>query len=295
METPSQISAIARLFSSAVIKEMARHGKSATFARLSNEVRFLTDGISVSPSVASFFESAFATLKRTEHRHEYIYKAALTDRVLLGRHSLKTASMLTEFRVNNCKADLAILNGTATVYEIKSERDSLARLEAQVAAYERFFAKVYVISGENHAANVASLVSNDVGILVLGARGNIKTLREAVDKPERTCPIAILDSIRTTEAVQILKCLGLRAPEVPNTELRAALIDQFKALEPTAVHASMVRTLKKTRNLLPLSNLLEGVPASLRTAALTIPLRKADHSRLLSALNTPLERALCWN
>ncbi|MEI9986083.1 MAG: sce7726 family protein [Aliidongia sp.] len=53
---------------------------------------------------------------------------SVTQKILMGKHSLRTASMLNEFRAGSCKADLVILNGTATVYEIKSERDSLTRL-----------------------------------------------------------------------------------------------------------------------------------------------------------------------
>src|SRR4029453_5364083 len=96
------------------------------------------------------FDAAFAVLKKGGLRDEYIYKAALTHRVLLGKHSLKTASMLTEFRAGDCKADISILNGTTTVFEIKSERDSLTRLARQIENYKRVFASVFVIGGENY-------------------------------------------------------------------------------------------------------------------------------------------------
>ena len=125
---PERLAAISRLFSSSVVREMARTGKSAMFARLVKSSR-LMDSLSEVKLVSGFFEEAFSLLKREGFRHEYIYKAALTHKVLLGTHSLQTASMLTEFRVGECKADVAILNGTATVYELKSERDSLKRLD----------------------------------------------------------------------------------------------------------------------------------------------------------------------
>jgi hypothetical protein len=92
-----------------------------------------------SECVHALFDAAFQLLKRQGCRDEYVYKAALVQKILLGRHSLQTASMLNEFRVGGCKADLAILNGTATVYEVKSERDSLARLQRQIAAYTTVF------------------------------------------------------------------------------------------------------------------------------------------------------------
>jgi hypothetical protein len=61
---------------------------------------------------------------------------------------------------------LAILNGTATVYEVKSERDSLTRLEKQLAAYVQVFACVYVIAADDHVDEVVSLTPKDVGVML---------------------------------------------------------------------------------------------------------------------------------
>jgi hypothetical protein len=288
-----KLAAISRLFSSSVIHEMARNGRSPLFARLVNESR-----LSLSPSaperVSNFFELAFSLLKREGYRHEYIYRTALTHKVLLGKHSLQTASMLTEFRVGECKADLAILNGTATVYEIKSERDSLARLERQVRTYASVFARVYVIAADSHVDAVTKTVPEEVGILCLNRRHRISTIREAADHPERTSPEAIFDSIRTDEARIILEAHGVSLPSVPNTELSRMLRHHFVQLEPSKAHDAMVRVLKRTRNLLPLSDLVAQLPPSLHTAALSVPLRKIDHSRLVSAVNTSLRDAMGW-
>jgi hypothetical protein len=287
------LAAISRLFSSSVIHEMARKGRSPLFARLAHESG-LALSMGTSARVLSLFELAFSLLKQEGFRHEYIYKTALTHKVLLGKHSLQTASMLTEFRVGECKADLAILNGTATVYEIKSERDSLARLERQVRAYASVFARVYVIAADSHVDAVVNTVPDEVGILCLNRRHNISTLREAADQPELTSPSAIFDSIRTDEARMILQAQGISLPSVPNTELSRVLRQSFVQLDPRTAHDGMVRVLKKTRNLMPLSNLVAQLPPSLHTAALSVPLRKVDHSRLVSAVNAPLHDAMGW-
>jgi len=288
-----QIAAISRLFSSTVIHEMARKGKSPLFARLANQSRLLCS-MPAASRVYGLFETAFSLLKREGYRDEYIYKTALTHKILLGKHSLQTASMLNEFRVGGCKADIAILNGTASVYEIKSERDSLKRLDRQIAAYAKVFAKVNVIASESHVDAVIGTVPNDVGILVLNNRHNISTLRDAIDRPERTSPAAIFDSIRTNEARLILAAEGISIPTVPNTALYAVLRERFTKLDAIQAHSGMVRVLKKTRNLLSLADLVAQLPPSLHTAALSVPLRKLDHSRLVMAVNTPLREAMSW-
>ena len=98
--------AIARFFSSSVIKELARRGKSPTLARLIRESGLLSSEHNQN-TVGEFLDFGFDQLKKKNLRHEYIYKAAITKKILLGTHSLQTASMLTEFRVGDSKADVS--------------------------------------------------------------------------------------------------------------------------------------------------------------------------------------------
>ena len=289
----SQLSAISRLFSSAVFHEMAKKGRSAMFARLFGQTG-VEQHCEASATVGDGFDSAFAVLRRAGLRDEYIYRAAVTHKVLLGKHSLKTACMLTEFRAGACKADLVILNGTATVFEIKSERDSLARLANQVANYKKVFASVNVIASEGHVRSVMETVPEEVGIMCLSRRHHIRTVRNAVDQPDKICPVTVFESLRTAEARMILKTLGAPIPEAPNTLLHSALKEVFATLEPKDVHRTMVITLKRTRDLAPLGDLVERLPESLYAAALSIQVHRAAHDRLVEAVSTPLAAAMSW-
>lgn len=289
--TPERFAATSRLFSSAVVREMARRGKSPLFARLARESGLIRSSTDL---VRSLYETAFALLKREGHRQEYVYKSAITQKVLLGQYSLRTASMLNEFRVGECKADLVILNGTARVYEIKSERDSLARLERQIAAYRTVFAEVFVIAASSHVDSVLACVPHDVGVLRLNSRHQISPVRNAIERSNQVSPLAIFESIRTEEARMALQDCGVSTPAVPNTELNRVLRELFITLEPARAHAGFVSALKRTRSLMPLSALVSELPSSLHSAALSIPLRKIDHARLISAVNTPLREAVAW-
>nr|WP_255631054.1 sce7726 family protein [Novosphingobium sp. FKTRR1] len=289
----TQLAAITRLFSSAVFREMARKGRSPLFARLIGLAE-IGGQCPDDATVGQAFEAAFGVLKTAGRRDEYVYRSALTHNVLMGTHSLNTACMLTEFRAGACKADLAILNGTATVYEIKSERDSLARLANQVENYKRVFAKAYVIAGEGHVASVLATVPEDVGVMMLSSRYRISTVREAEDRPDRICPVTVFESLRSDEAGSILKRLGVPLPDVPNTLRHGVMRDLFQALDPTEVHIAMVKTLKRTRDLSPLSSLVEKLPRSLHAAALSIQVRRSEHERIVEAVSTPLGAALAW-
>jgi hypothetical protein len=272
---------------------MAKKGQSSLFTRLLGLTK-VGDRCASNATVGDAFDSAFAVLKTRGLRDEYVYRAALTDKVLMGTHSLKTACMLTEFRAGACKADLAILNGTATVYEIKSERDSLTRLANQVDNYQKVFAKINVIAGETHVCEVLETVPDDVGVMCLSRRYQITTVREAVDRPDRICTATVFESLRSAEACAILKDLGVTIPDVPNTLLHAKMRECFRRLKPEDVHVAMVKTLKRTRDLAPLSQLVDRLPPSLHAAALSIQVRRSDHDRLVEAVMTPLGDAMAW-
>ncbi|WP_024311599.1 sce7726 family protein [Sinorhizobium medicae] len=289
-----QLSALTRLFSATVFREMAKKGQSGLFRRLVEQADLSTRAEPLA-TVGDAFDSAFETLKVAGHRDEYIYRAAITHKVLMGTHSLRTASMLNEFRAATSKADLVILNGTATVYEIKSERDSLARLANQVENYKRVFAKVNVIASEGHIEGVLATVPDDVGVMCLSKRYRITTLRESIDCPSRICPVTVFESLRMGEAVAILNAMGVTVPQIPNTQRHAAMRDLFAVLDPAALHVEMVRTLKRTRDLAPLGELIDLLPASLQAAALSISVRRADHPRLIEAVTTPLHAAMTWS
>lgn len=289
-----KLPALTRLFSAAVFREMARKGQSALFTRLLKEAG-IVDQLAPNATVGEAFDFAFNILKVAGYRDEYIYRAAVSQKVLLGTHSLRTASMLSEFRAGSCKADLVILNGTATVYEIKSERDSLTRLEHQVENYKRVFAKVNVISSEEHIDGILKTVPEDVGIMCLTKRYQIKTMREALNCPERICPSTVFDSLRISECVEILESLGIAVPVVPNIERHAALRKLFSEIDPATLHFEMVKTLKRTRDLASLRDFVDRLPKSLQTAALSVSVRLSDQTRLIDATETPLHAAMTWS
>lgn len=294
IHSTAQLSALTRLFSAAVFREMAKKGRSGLFRRLLGQTD-LIERLGPCATVGDTFDSAFDILKIAGHRDEYIYRAAISQKVLMGRHSLRTASMLNEFRVGSCKADLVILNGTATVYEIKSERDSLARLVNQIENYKRVFAKVNVIASEGHIEGVLDSIPDDVGVMCLSRRYRITSVREAKDCPARICPVTVFESLRMGESIAILQAMGVTVPEVPNTQKHAAMRDLFAKLDPVALHVEMVRTLKRTRDLAPLGDLVDRLPRSLQAAALSVSVHRSDHSRLIDAIATPLRAAMTWS
>lgn len=284
--------AFARLFSAGIVKELAETGRSSRFVALLEQAQ-IGQGSNIH-TVGDAFDYCFEQLRRSGLRSEYVYQSALVKNVLLGKHSLKTASMLREFRVGSSRADIVILNGTSTVYEIKSERDNIRRLEKQIEDYRKIFARSYVIASERHLDGILALVPSDVGVMCLSRWNRIKTVRKAEDRPSEVDPISILESLRRTEAVSILKHIGADVPAVPNTQMYGALSEQFAALVPEQVHRAMVQVLKKSRTQSSLQQIVDNLPLALHAAALMYNLKISGGARLARAVQTPIEQTILW-
>lgn len=289
----AELASLSRMFSSAVLRELGRHGKSALLGRLLGQTR-IPSVIRSQATVGDAFDHAFSMLSRLGNRNEYVYRTAITQKILLGNHSLRTASMLGEARVAMCKADVVVLNGTSTAYEIKSERDSLTRLHNQVTSYGTVFAAVNVVTNAQHVQQVLRQVPSDVGVLVLSRRFTLQTERPAVIDPSRTSSLAILDFVRIDEAEAILRALDIPMPQVPNTQLRSRLRDIFADLDAEQVHDVMVRVLKEKRSQMAAAELMKSIPWSLRTAMLTLKMDRASEHNVRDATLLPVSAAFAW-
>ncbi|WP_460797766.1 sce7726 family protein [Microbacterium sp. GXF0217] len=289
----AELAPLSRMFSSAVLRELGKHGQSALLGRLLAQTK-IPSAMSSRATVGDAFDHAFATLSRLGNRDEYVYRTAITQKILLGHHSLRTASMLGEARVGMNKADVVVLNGTSTAYEIKSERDSLSRLQSQVTSYSTVFAAVNVVTSSKHVEQILRQVPSDVGVLVLSRRFTLQTERAAAIDASRTSSLAILDFVRVDEAAAILRAFDIQMPQVPNTQVRSRLRDIFATLDPARVHAEMVNVLKQTRSQRASSELMKSIPSSLRAAMLMLKMDRASEHNIREATLLPVSAAVTW-
>lgn len=114
----------AQLLSPSIIREIASTGTSDL---LKSVLEHSGDERRVGDTLAELFEGIYAFLRRY-YRSEHNYKNALANKTLktlLARHSLTTSTLLTEFSTGESKADLVIINGSSSVYEVKTELDSV--------------------------------------------------------------------------------------------------------------------------------------------------------------------------
>ncbi len=274
---------LARLFSAGVVRELASKGYSSIATSVLNESDLLP-AIDPKMLLCEFFEGLFVLLFRS-YRNEYIYKSAIANKILLGKHSLNTSFMLTEFRAADCKADAVILNGTSNVYEIKSEFDNLDRLKRQISAYKLLFDHVHVITSGDQLQKVKQEVDESVGLMVLGDRQAISTIRNSQSMKQDTKPEMIFDSFRKHEYTQVIKKEFGHLPDVPNTRIYTECKNLFCTLPPEVAHDAMVRVLKRRGDSFALREFVASMPPSLKALSLSCKLSRKEGTAFLNVLN----------
>ncbi len=281
--------AFGRIFSPQVLNPIAEDGNSSYLNEIFQNSGLLGQ-IDTSMQFSTFLDLMYSYLFKN-YQFEYIYKNTLVNKLLLGRHSLNTAHMLTEFRVGNRKADAVLLNGSTSVYEIKTAYDSYARLLDQVYEYNKMFEYINVFTSKSQIHSVQKLVPNNVGILFL-SKDNISVHREASSNKANINLSVVFDSLRKNEFMSIVKAYYQFIPDVPNTKLFSECKRLFCKIPLNTANELFVNVLKQRKNAKILNKFLKDAPTSLSAYAISSIGSEERLNTLLHQLNRPVESLL---
>jgi hypothetical protein len=109
------------------------------------------------------------------------------------------------------RIDVAIINGSLSGYELKSDRDTLARLPHQRDIYGHVFDYLHLVVGKRHAEDAEKLLPPWWGIKIAVMSGTSVALlphREASENPTPN-PYLIAELLSKEEAVAMLDEAGL--------------------------------------------------------------------------------------
>lgn len=231
----------------------------------------------------------FYTLLFSHYRCEYIYKNAIATKIYLGRHHSLQKSLLTdELRSGNSRADVVILNGTSTVYEIKSAYDSFNRLANQLYDYQKVFDRINVVTDEARAELVIDQVDHLVGVMCLDAEGKLSVVREASSNKSNTDPGTVFDCMRQPEFCAVVKKEFGDILDVPNSRLYREARELFCQLDPSRAHDLMVESVRLRGKRKPFVDLVDNAPESLKHACLSFSKSQALAIQIKERLVKPL-------
>lgn len=278
--------ALGRIFSPIVLDNIIQNRYSPYLSEVLLNSNLYHD-IDLSISLGNFFDYLFHLLLKN-YKNEYVYKSAIANKILLGRHSLNTSHMLTEFRVGKNKADVVILNGTSTVYEIKSEYDSFARIEAQIESYMQAFDYINVIVSPTQVDKVSEILPSIVGILSFTEKNTITTIRKAESNLNNIELRLLFHSLRKKEYLQIVKAFYGTIPNLPNTIIHQACEELYCNIPFSIAHKLTISALKERNSSAWMSEYIQDVPHSLTAYVLSIAGKRNKIRELSTLLNKEL-------
>ncbi|MAO65417.1 MAG: hypothetical protein CL666_10495 [Balneola sp.] len=225
----------------------------------------------------------------SEYRCEYVYKNFITKKILLGRHSLNTSTLLNEFRVGSSLADLVLINGKSVVYEIKTELDTSERLEDQLADYKKAFTHVYLVTHHSLIDKYLSILKDDsVGVIALTNNFTLSEIREAKEETRYLDITTMFKSLRKEEYSNIIASEFGKVPDVPNMYYFKECLKFAEQIPPKNFHKLMSAELKKRKpkETSPFQNNL--LPEYLNSICMAIDPTANQYDRLYQFLNTKI-------
>jgi hypothetical protein len=145
------------------------------------------------------------------------------------------------------RIDVAVINGCIHGYEIKSSKDTLYRLHAQMEVYRRALQKLTIVSAPRHVVGITSHVPDWCGVVVAerGPKGGIKfnEIQKAVANPD-VDPVVMAHLLWKSEVIDLLSHLGCSPKELrqPRQQLYQVLCEALTLREiVTSIRIFMVQ------------------------------------------------------
>jgi len=275
--------AIGRIFSPIVMDCIAELGYSKYLVEVC-----LNSGLSkqVKPTTTfgQFLDFVYSFLS-FNYRNEYVYKNSIANEVLLKRHSLSNSTIINEFRVGRNKADVVILNGTSSVYEIKTDYDSFVRLDDQIKTYSQIFEFVNVITSPSTTKKIINFLPDNIGLFALQKDNSLSIIKEPKSNLENINLAVLFDSLHQCEYTEIIKSFYGYIPNVPNTVIFSECKTLFKSIPIEIAHQLTIEILKQRNKSRHLSDFIKIAPKSLSAYAFSNANDDKKLRKLLPVLN----------
>lgn len=267
----------------------------ANFNQLIREDNFLTTNkrinrhVSISKSSTTYkavLKSLYEELQN-DYCNEYFFKNNLFNKFFLEQYSLKTTSVFNEFKIGGSIADFVLLNGTARVFEIKTNLDGIDKLKKQISDYQKFADLVYVVTSSKYIDKILMDYSNsNIGIIEFTSRNSLKEHKEAESDSELFDAATIFKSLRKSEYIDIIKTYFGFIPDVPNTKIFRECLDLIKSIEVVEFQKLAIKKLKMRKIKCPELLASKRTPYELKQICYTLDFSQAEYKTLHKFLLT---------
>lgn len=220
------------------------------------------------------------------YRNEYFYKNTLINKILVGIHSVNTTTALSELPINNSKADLVMINGKAIVYEIKTELDSLQRIETQIRNYYKAFNQVSIVIDEKHKEKIINMYGDSpIGIHIITNRTTISTIRKPKVYSDLLDPLVIYKVLRKPERYQIIREFFNDIPDFNQFEEFDQLYKLFSSIKIEKLYSEFIKILKERNHVKRNRDFFDIIPREIKSLVYFNDPVASQYKRLIDTIN----------
>lgn len=212
---------------------------------------------------------------------------------LMNRGTLDSGLVINEFTVGDFsrRVDLAVIqNNRLLAFEVKSDADSLIRLEGQVEKYLQYFDKVTVVTAPKHTSKALELTPNNVAVweivedkITIKRRGSISQVKNKN---------RLIEMMTANELYRLSKKLLIAAENKRRKTLESALKDApVNKLRSEAISSIKLRYKKRNAKFFKEVNMRKSTPndLALLSGAKNNNVNKPDSKQSLDCLIDSLE------
>jgi hypothetical protein len=236
-----------KFLGSAHLRKVARHGR-----RLGPDDASELEALGLmerGDTIGDGLNRLHSTLQKN-YRIETVYKNAIARKLLVGRHGLRSATLLQELRVNNSILDMVLLNGVCEAFEIKTEFDSPDKLHKQLDDYYRAFTRVTVVCDELKASQYLDhLADSPAGLMVYTRKGTLRPVKAPDVHTAGLNVETMMTVLRQAEYMEVVHIALGPQPEQPNTLRYRHYLSLAETIAPTHYAELMEQRLKARRPL----------------------------------------------
>lgn len=152
---------------------------------------------------SDIYNYAYYTLRKS-YRNEMYVKISLVSKLLYPSNSYKKGIIYQEFPASESIGDVLSIGKEISLYEIKTEYDSLNCLQTQVENYYKISPFVSLVIDESKIKDINKYnLPDSVGIWKIGSRGGISKVKIPVANYENLSIYDMVNSLRKKEYVHI--------------------------------------------------------------------------------------------
>lgn len=179
---------------------------------------------------------------QTEKKYlEADIKAAIITK-LLNKNTAEDITVINEFTIENYsrRVDLALIkNNELHAYEVKSEYDSLRRLEGQVLKYSEYFDKITVVLSRKHIQKALHKLPSYIEVIEFD-NGWLKTIHRG-----KKLPIKKKNSFISLMTAMELRSLASQLKIRPKTFRRKNLEVALSNVKTSTLKSAAISFIKK--------------------------------------------------